>query len=59
MCEHVSPYCCVILMLVCRWVQGNHKAEAMLLAISEAGPFKVQFFDSGNVVARNCGDKTM
>ena len=24
-----------------RWVQGNHKAEAMLLAISEAGPFKV------------------
>lgn len=24
-----------------RWVLGNHKAEAMLLAISEAGPFKV------------------
>lgn len=24
-----------------RWVEGNHKAEAMLLAISEAGSFKV------------------
>ena len=34
-------------MLICRWIQGNHKAEAMLLAISEAGPFKVCFSDSG------------
>ena len=33
-------------MLICRWVHGNHKAEAMLLAISEAGPFKVCFSDS-------------
>lgn len=31
----------MMFMLICRWVQGNHKAEAMLLAISEAGPFKV------------------
>lgn len=31
---------------ICRWVLGNHKAEAMLLAISEAGPFKVGCIDS-------------
>jgi len=30
-------------LLLDRWVAGNRKAEAMLLAISEAGTFKVPF----------------
>lgn len=37
----------MMFMLMSRWVQGNHKAEAMLLAISEAGPFKVESNHSG------------